>query len=217
MGPRGELPPPGGLKAAARAATGRQSRISSRRLLRSGIRPRARATLEEAIDVRLDLRNALLALGEMTLILETLQEAERLAERLGDRARSGKVRLQIFNHHFFLGEHERRSKSASRRSRLLARSVIGRLKSSHDPPERSIFAIGDYSAPSTSSARAWRCWPTSEHECWAAGPPAVVSRSLLATALAELGRLGEALASPRRRLAEAADHPFTKSLAYCSG
>jgi tetratricopeptide (TPR) repeat protein len=47
--------------------------------------------------------------------------------------------------------------------------------------------------------------------------PAVLSRFLLANALAELGRLGEALRNAQDGvdIAEAADHPWTKSLAYC--
>ena len=45
----------------------------------------------------------------------------------------------------------------------------------------------------------------------------MLSRFLLANALAELGQLGEALriAQEGVDIAEATDHPWTKSLAYC--
>ena len=45
----------------------------------------SRATLEQAIDLRFDLRNALLPLGDHTRIFEHLHEAETLAQVLNDR------------------------------------------------------------------------------------------------------------------------------------
>ncbi len=48
--------------------------------------PEIRATIEHAIDLRLDLRNALWPLGELGRILDCLREAETLAAALGDQS-----------------------------------------------------------------------------------------------------------------------------------
>jgi tetratricopeptide (TPR) repeat protein len=48
-------------------------------------------TLERAMDVRLDLRNALVPLGETARIAERLREAERIAIAAGDQRRLGRI------------------------------------------------------------------------------------------------------------------------------
>ena len=53
--------------------------------------PATREQTEQAIDLRFDLRNSLLALGEYQRMLDHLREAERLAEALGDQRRRGWV------------------------------------------------------------------------------------------------------------------------------
>ena len=49
--------------------------------------PTRRDTIEQAIDLRFDLRNALFALGEHGPIFEHLHQAETLAQALGDQRR----------------------------------------------------------------------------------------------------------------------------------
>src|SRR5215510_14564314 len=51
--------------------------------------PERRTTLEQAIDLRLDLRNVLFPLGEHARIFDHLRAAEALAERLDDPQRFG--------------------------------------------------------------------------------------------------------------------------------
>src|SRR5262249_6089488 len=53
--------------------------------------PQTAAVREQAVDIRLDLRNAFLALGEYRRIVDCLREAEHLAEALGDERRLGRV------------------------------------------------------------------------------------------------------------------------------
>ena len=53
--------------------------------------PECRDTLEQAIDLRCDLRNALMPLDEQTRIFDLLRAAEALAERLGDAQRLGRI------------------------------------------------------------------------------------------------------------------------------
>ena len=51
--------------------------------------PETRETLEQAVDVRLALRNALFPLGDLEIGLGHLRDAERLARQLGDQRRLG--------------------------------------------------------------------------------------------------------------------------------
>ena len=53
--------------------------------------PEHRETLELAVDLRLDLRNAVFLLGEFARIRDYLDEAQTVAERLGDRYRLRRV------------------------------------------------------------------------------------------------------------------------------
>src|SRR4030095_2134655 len=63
--------------------------------------------LEQAIDLRCDLRNALLTLGEQTRIFDYLRDAEALAERLGDDQRLGRVVGYLCIYFSNMGEHDR--------------------------------------------------------------------------------------------------------------
>jgi hypothetical protein len=60
--------------------------------------PEQRGTVEQAIDLRFDLRNALIRLGEYGQVLVCLREAEGLAQALDDRRRLGQVAAFIAYH-----------------------------------------------------------------------------------------------------------------------
>jgi hypothetical protein len=53
--------------------------------------PESHATLEQAIDLRFNLRHALVTFGEAGRIFGALHEAERLAQTLDDQPRLGQV------------------------------------------------------------------------------------------------------------------------------
>jgi predicted ATPase len=66
--------------------------------------PETQATLEQAFDIRLELRPPLTVLGEYRKALERLREAQALAERLDDDRRRGRVCAFLVNAHSMLGE-----------------------------------------------------------------------------------------------------------------
>src|SRR5262249_61407840 len=68
--------------------------------------PQCRETLEQAIDLRLDLRNALIALGALGAILHHLREAETLATALDDPRRLGWVAAYMANHFSFINTYD---------------------------------------------------------------------------------------------------------------
>jgi tetratricopeptide (TPR) repeat protein len=69
--------------------------------------PEDRDTLEQAIDVRFDLRNALLPLGDEPRIFDHLHAAEALTERLNDLQRLGQITSYLCISLSTLGEYDR--------------------------------------------------------------------------------------------------------------
>jgi predicted ATPase len=69
--------------------------------------PERRDTLEQAIDLRCDLRNAWQPLGERARMLDHLRAAESLAERLGDPQRLGWIASYLCNYFTGMGELDR--------------------------------------------------------------------------------------------------------------
>ena len=68
--------------------------------------PESRATQEQAIDLRFDLRNALWALGEFRQMLDYLREAATLAEALDDQPRLGRVSAYMCRYCREMGDHD---------------------------------------------------------------------------------------------------------------
>jgi class 3 adenylate cyclase/tetratricopeptide (TPR) repeat protein len=176
--------------------------------------PDAPDALEQAIDIRLDLRNALQALGEIGPIEETLREAEALAERLGDPRRRAQVAAYMSLSLAARGEYDR-ALEAGRRALTIA-MPLGDL-----PLQvRAHFLLGNICYVAGDYHRAV------EHSRWVvdaldgdliyerfglAGLPAVQARAFLAAALAELGQFPEALrhGEDAVRIAETAEHAFS--------
>ena len=84
-----------GAKAARRSANREAVPHLERALVALGHLPVSRDGIEQAIDVRFELRRALLALGEYRPMLEHLRHAEVLAQELGDRRRLGWALLYL--------------------------------------------------------------------------------------------------------------------------
>jgi class 3 adenylate cyclase/tetratricopeptide (TPR) repeat protein len=61
---------------------------------------------EQAIDLRLELRPPLLQMGQIERVLALSQEAETMAENLGDAPRLARVYTHLINYHYLKGEPE---------------------------------------------------------------------------------------------------------------
>jgi class 3 adenylate cyclase/tetratricopeptide (TPR) repeat protein len=68
--------------------------------------PENQDTLAQAIDLRFDLRLALVPLGEYGRIFDSLRDAERLAEALGDQRRLGWAAALMINHFHMRGDYD---------------------------------------------------------------------------------------------------------------
>jgi tetratricopeptide (TPR) repeat protein len=69
--------------------------------------PRGTDTMEEAIELRLAMRNALFALGQYERVFAHLQAAERLATESGDTRRLARVLRYLSTHFLALGAYAR--------------------------------------------------------------------------------------------------------------
>jgi tetratricopeptide (TPR) repeat protein len=96
-----------GAKAAARSANREAVAYFEQALAALGHLPEGHQTLEQAIDLRFDLRSSLLPLGEFGRIFDYLREAERLTEALGDQRRLGRLTAYLTNYVSLMGDQAR--------------------------------------------------------------------------------------------------------------
>jgi class 3 adenylate cyclase/tetratricopeptide (TPR) repeat protein len=181
--------------------------------------PENRDTLEQAIDIRFDIRNALQPLGERGPILEYLREAEKLAVQLDDQRRLGWVHSYLTDHFWILGQTEKaaatgeRALSIARQLSDLSIQVVTNL-----PLGLLYHTCGDYRR-----AMEYFQWNVDHLEGALLQErfglfvlPSSFSRSFLAWAHAELGEFAEgaAIAEEGVRIAVTADHPFSSGYAH---
>lgn len=175
--------------------------------------PETRTTREQAVDLRLVLRSALLQQsGDLGRVLALLREAEALATALDDPRRLGRVSRFLARHFHFRGAYEQAMTAAQR---ALALAPAGGDAVLHALTNQSLGFIyqaqGDY-------RQAIDCFEQTMTFLDGARRrerfgqlifPAVLTPACLAVCYAELGTfaVGRALAAEGLRIAEAVDHP----------
>ena len=182
--------------------------------------PVTRDTQEQAIDLRLALRSALLLSGNSRGILVALREAESLAVALDDSRRLGQVSGLLSVQFSLMGAHDQAIIAAQR---ALALATAGGEVILQALANRFLGAAyqaqGDY-------RRAIDCYRQTletldgarPHERFGLPiPPAVLSRVRLTWCYAELGMFaeGRALGDEGLRIAEASAHPASLISASC--
>jgi tetratricopeptide (TPR) repeat protein len=181
--------------------------------------PESRATQEQAIDLRLDLRGALLELGELRQMLAHLRAAATLAEALGDQPRLGRVAAFMCRYLREMGDHDRAVEAGQQALavaetrgdvalRVMAQQFLG----------VAYYALGDHrrALGVLRSNVASLAGELIRESFGLVGYPAVNSRSWLVRCLAELGAFpeGAVYGAEAVRIAEAVDHPISRILAY---
>ena len=89
-----------GAKAAGRAANREAVMLFEQALVAVQHLPESKKTVEQAVDLRLDLRPPLLQLGQLERVLVLSQEAEAMAEKLGDEQRLARVYTYLINYYY---------------------------------------------------------------------------------------------------------------------
>ncbi|HEV8310670.1 MAG TPA: sigma 54-interacting transcriptional regulator [Methylomirabilota bacterium] len=208
-----------GAKAVARSAH-REAAVYFEQALESLKRlPAGQPATEQAIDLRLDLRTALLPLGEFGRIYDALREAEGLATTLGDRPRLGRIEAYLSDCFRLMGDQSR-AIEAGQRALTLARELedfplqvvthtyLGLIYHGRGDYRRAIDFLrwnvealaGDLSRVSFDMAQL----------------PSVHSRTWLVWCLAELGEFeeGRVRGEEGAHIAESVDHPMSLTVAY---
>ena len=207
------------LRAAGRTALARSAYREAARFFDEALCALARLSpsvdvTRQEIDTRLELRAALFPLGEQRRILARLEEAEGLAERLGDQTRLGHVLAQLTSCLWQLGQHEGAVESGENALaiavaledfplRVQANYRLGQAYACLGQYPRAIALLEENVNALTGERRLERFGLP--------GVLSVYSRTWLAHSLAELGKFGEAIAQAREGLciADEADHPFS--------
>jgi class 3 adenylate cyclase/tetratricopeptide (TPR) repeat protein len=209
-----------GLKAATRSALPDARAWFEQALGVLEALPENQATLEQAFEIRLELRPMLTQLGEGRRGLERMREAEALAERLNDDRRRGRVCAFLTNSHSLRGELEEALAFGTRalqiagcledlRLRILTTTYLEQLHYHRGEYERVVELA-------TANLAALPADWVYEYFGNSAAPASVYDRSWLVMSFAELGRFAEA-AEPLAeaiRLAEPTHHAHTVGMAH---
>jgi tetratricopeptide (TPR) repeat protein len=183
--------------------------------------PETRDTREQAIDLRLDLRGALITFGDFGRILTLLREADTLATALDDSHRLGRVAASMTQHFLYLGDYEHAIAAGQRALALAAASgEVGARLGATVYIGGAYYSLGDYQ-------RAMDCFR--QTATFLQGVlarerfglpvfPAVNVCGWLAWNLTEVGAFAEAIARGEDgvRLAETVDHPMSLTSAYAA-
>jgi tetratricopeptide (TPR) repeat protein len=181
--------------------------------------PETPESREAAIDLRFACRSSLLPLGEVDRILDHLREAEVLAQGLADQHRLGWVSTYMTIHFSMTGQNEQGLASGQRAVAIAAAVEDVRLQAVASAYlAQAEGRAGDYrlAADRLRWSVASLTGDLVRERLGQAALPAVYSRTLLASSLAELGEFSEgaARADEAIQIAEALDHPFSLGLAF---
>jgi class 3 adenylate cyclase/tetratricopeptide (TPR) repeat protein len=210
-----------GAKALSRSAN-RESAVYFEQAL-TALRhlPETREQLAQAIDVRFDLRNALLPLGQFDRFYGYLREAEALAGKLDDQRRLGWVSVYVC-HYLWMTGRSTEARAVGQSACDIA-STLGDFRLTVVASfylGLACFAGGDYRRAAGLFRNALRSLEgdLSRERCGLAGFPAVMSRSYLGLALGYLGDFDDGIARAEEGvgLAEAPEHPYSLIVACWS-
>ena len=184
--------------------------------------PETHTTLEQGIDLRLELRNALLPLGEQDLEREHMERAEALAEALGDPHRQGRILGNLGTYFMLKGDFDRSVASIRRMLDLaITHDNFGLRVQSNGALALVYREMGDYDQAALFARQNVALLEGNlvyEHFGRLA-LPSVSSCFCLAACLAELGDFteGQTIGKEAVRIAETIDHPYNRVVALTYG
>ena len=209
-----------GAKAFARSALREAIACFEQALVAVGHLPESQERREQAIDLRLDMRNALIALGAFGAIFDHLYAAERLAVSLDDPRRLGWVSVYLSNYFCSTGDQDRSVETGQRALAIAMASEDFALEvMATFFLGLSYLSLGDYRQAVHYHRKNVETL-TGEwlrERFGEPGLPAVFSRAFLDWGLAEFGEFAEGMVHGEEavQIAETTvDQPFTLSHAY---
>jgi class 3 adenylate cyclase/tetratricopeptide (TPR) repeat protein len=210
-----------GTKAYARSALREAVACCEQALAALTHLPESRATQEQAIDLRLDLRNAFWNLGEFRQMLDSLRQAASLAETLDDQPRLGRISSYMCRCLREMGDHDGAVESGQHA--LAVAETLGDFALqviAHQHLGVAYHTLGDHRRATGLLRRNVESLAGDllREFFGLTVPPAVLSRAWLVRCMAELGAFpeGSAHAEEAVRIARAVDHPPSLVHAYLS-
>jgi class 3 adenylate cyclase/tetratricopeptide (TPR) repeat protein len=181
--------------------------------------PEDRDQLEQAIDLRFDLRQALFPLREFGRMLDYLREAETFAKALGDQRRLGQVYGYMTNYFRMIGEYDHAAASGERALTIAACLGDFQLQVVTNQYLGIVYYVqGDYQQAVRFLRKNVEALGGDQlHERFGLSSlPVVMSRAWLVLVLAQTGDFAEAITIGEEaiQMAEAADHPYSRIAAY---
>jgi tetratricopeptide (TPR) repeat protein len=166
-----------------------------------------RETLEQSVDLGLELRNALFIAGELPQMFEPLQAAEAIADQLGDDVRRGRVAAVLTNSRWAIGDFKG-AVEAGLRTLAIAEKLDDRALHAvaNQYLGQAYHALGDYdrAVAHLRSAVESLQGDLTRRRVSMPSPPAVFSRTWLVWCLGERGEFAEARQRARENLEIAA-------------
>jgi tetratricopeptide (TPR) repeat protein len=182
--------------------------------------PESPGRREQAVDVLIDLSDSLVPLADHERILETLLEAERLAQALGDQRRTARILSSLCSAFWLLGSYARAVESGERALALgAALDDVGLQISANIRLGQVLYSLGDYRRGAevlTRSVDVVKSDLVHDRVLLHGSLTSAFSKIFLAWCLAELGRFPEAIsqAEDAVRIAEAAQQTYARLQAY---
>jgi class 3 adenylate cyclase/tetratricopeptide (TPR) repeat protein/ribosomal protein L40E len=177
-----------------------------------------RETVEQAIDIRFDLRACLFALMELERALAYVREAEQLARAIDDRHRLGRVFVYT-SHHLLVSGDAKEAQAFARDAHAIA-ETLGELPlqvAANVYFGGACVPLGDFQRAREHLEKVLELLPGElRHDRFGlVGYPAPLVGHYLPWALAELGEFDAAIACAKEGIqaAEAVDHPYSIAVA----
>jgi len=213
--------PQAGAKALERGANTEAAAYFEQALAALAHLPESLARVEQAIDLRLELRNTVLVTLDFHRALDNLRAAERLARAAGDQQRLARISAHKTHSLWMVGEYEQAMAAAE--EAVVIADLIGdfSIRIAATQYRGQVFrtigsypqAIGLFRQTIASLEGDLRYSRVGMHAL-----PAVLARVFLADCLAILGQFDEALAHAREaiQIADHARHPFSIVAAHAA-
>ncbi|MFQ5899282.1 MAG: AAA family ATPase [Candidatus Methylomirabilia bacterium] len=172
-----------------------------------------RETLEQATDLRIDLRNSLWPLGELEKVRGYLRDAEGIARTLDDPRRLGWVSVYM-SHYFWLTGHSTEAFTFGQSAHAIG-ETLGDLPlqvAANTYLAVARFTSGGYRQAEDLYRKLVESLKGERERCGLPFFPAPVCHSFWAWSLAERGVFDESIAHGQDavRVTEALDHPYTR-------
>ena len=210
-----------GLKAYSLYANADAARFFERALKVLEKLPETPDNLRRAVDLRFELRNALLPSFETDRILRSLDELDPILARLGDKQRSAQYAAFRCNHHYLIGQQRRAIEFGETGVRLARECCDGVvLGQSLFRLGQSYHALGEYRQAMLllEQGLEFNANELRHDRDNLSIIPSVLNRTWLAIALGEYGDFSAGMRHAKRALeiAEDAEHQLSELLGWLS-